>query len=487
MIVDPNNEISDYTLYTLGVKDLSEIDQMLDPDESENFTTENLTFTYDEWIGKTFSLVPSSSLYEDEDADGIWTDRSGDAAFMKEAVENGTTLTITGIIRETDRSSSVPGGIGYTHALTEYLIDTANDSAVVAAQKDSPDTDILTGKPFDGGEEDVGETGSAETGTPDTDSAESGTESPSLTDEQKAALSPMAEGMGMDPAQMTDAEWMQVAAAASSGMSESEAASGNVSENLSGSSDSLSVLTEMGLDPSSLSDQQLSYLQTMTPDQVREMMASYAAPTTNTYDGNLEAFGAADYDSPSTIELIPKSFADKEELTALISDYNNLCTAEGRDEDTIDYTDMVGLLMSSVTTIINAISYVLIAFVGISLVVSSIMIGIITYISVLERTKEIGILRAIGASKGDVSNVFNAETLIIGFGAGALGIIVTLLLLIPANLIIEHLTGIAGLAALPPAAAAVLVVISMLLTFISGLIPSGMAARKDPVESLRSE
>ena len=164
-----------------------------------------------------------------------------------------------------------------------------------------------------------------------------------------------------------------------------------------------------------------------------------------------------------------------------------LCTAEGREEDTLDYTDLVGLLMSSVTTIINAISYVLIAFVGISLVVSSIMIGIITYISVLERTKEIGILRAIGASKRDISNVFNAETLIVGFVSGAMGILITLLLLIPTNIIIDNLTGIAGLAALPVAGAVILVVISMLLTFIAGLIPSRMAARKDPVVALRSE
>ena len=474
LIVDPNNEVSDYTLYTLGMKDLSEIDQMLNASESKDFTTEDLTFDYDELIGKTFSLVAASDLYEDEDGDGVWVDRSGDIDFLKTTVENGTALTITGIVRETDRQSSVPGGIGYTHALTEYLIDRANDSAIVAAQKADPETDVLTGKPFDASEEQP----AAEEETPAADAPAA-----MLTDDQKSQLSPMAESMGMDPATMTDDEWMQVAAAAQSLSSAGSAPE----ESASSEQDSLSVLTEMGIDPSTLSDEQLSYLSTMSADQIREMMASYAAPTDNTYDGNLEAFGAADYDSPASIELIPKSFADKEELTALISDYNDACTADGREEDTIDYTDMVGLLMSSVTTIINAISYVLIAFVGISLVVSSIMIGIITYISVLERTKEIGILRAIGASKHDVSNVFNAETLIIGFGAGALGIIVTLLLLIPANLIIENLTGIAGLAALPPAAAVILVAISMLLTFISGLIPSGMAARKDPVESLRSE
>ena len=286
--------------------------------------------------------------------------------------------------------------------------------------------------------------------------------------------------MGMDPATMTDREWMQVAEAAQSQQSTQQPEDGT-------SSDSLAVLEEMGIDPSTLSDEQLAYLSSMSADEVRAMMESYAAPTTNTYDGNLTAFGAADFDSPSSIELIPKSFADKEELTAMIDSYNELCRSEGREEDTIEYTDMVGLLMSSVTTIINAISYILIAFVGISLVVSSIMIGIITYISVLERTKEIGVLRAIGASKHDVSSVFNAETLIIGFSSGALGIIVTLLLLIPINMIIDALTGISGLAMLPPVGAVILVAISMLLTFISGLIPSRMAARKDPVEALRSE
>ena len=317
------------------------------------------------------------------------------------------------------------------------------------------------------------ETQSTEPETSSEPAAESG-----LTDEQKVALSPLAESMGMDPATMTDSEWMQVAQAAQSQQPGNEEPA---------ESDSLAVLEEMGIDPSTLSEEQLAYLSSMSADEVRALMESYAAPTSNTYDGNLSAFGAADFDSPTSIELIPKSFADKEELTAMIEDYNDLCRSEGREEDTIDYTDMVGLLMSSVTTIINAISYILIAFVGISLVVSSIMIGIITYISVLERTKEIGVLRAIGASKHDISSVFNAETLIIGFGSGALGIIVTLLLLIPINMIIDALTGIAGLAALPPVGAVILVAISMLLTFISGLIPSKMAARKDPVEALRSE
>jgi len=202
-----------------------------------------------------------------------------------------------------------------------------------------------------------------------------------------------------------------------------------------------------------------------------------------TFEGNLSLMGVSDLAKPSIINIYPKDFEAKDSIAELISDYND---SVGEDEY-ITYTDYIGLMMSSVTTIINAISYILIAFVSISLIVSSIMIGIITYISVLERTKEIGILRAIGASKRDISRVFNAETLIVGFTAGALGIGVTLLLLIPINAIIKALTDIGGLAVLPYQGAVVLVIISMLLTFIAGLIPSKIAAKKDPVTSLRTE
>ncbi len=474
LIVDPHNEVSDYTLYTLGFKDLSEVSEMIQSSQDgETFTTDDLTFTYDELIGKTFSLITAADYYEDEDGDGVWNDRRGDDDYMKETVADGVQLKIVGIVRNTERAAGVPGGVGYTHALTEYIIKQADNSAIVAAQKADPETDVLTGKPFDADAE-------QETAEEEPAAEEAAPESAALTDEQKAALAPMAQSMGMDPETMTDEQWMQVAMAARQAQAEQAETAGP-------SDETLAVLTEMGIDPASLSEEQLAYLSTMTPDQVRTMMESYAAPTTNTYEGNLENFGTADLDSPASIYIYPKSFEDKEAITDLIADYNALCTAEGREEDTLDYTDLVGLLMSSVTTIINAISYVLIAFVGISLVVSSIMIGIITYISVLERTKEIGILRAIGASKRDISNVFNAETLIVGFVSGAMGILITLLLLIPTNIIIDNLTGIAGLAALPVAGAVILVVISMLLTFIAGLIPSRMAARKDPVVALRSE
>ena len=215
------------------------------------------------------------------------------------------------------------------------------------------------------------------------------------------------------------------------------------------------------------------------------MSAHVLAPEArSSFKDNLRKLGYVDLESPSTINIYASSFENKDAISKAIQHYND----DVSEEDKISYTDIVALLMSSITTIINVISYVLIAFVAISLVVSSIMIGIITYISVLERTKEIGILRAIGASKRDVSRVFNAETIIIGFTAGLLGIIMTLLLNIPINLIVHDLTGIQSLnSVLPPVGGIALVLISMVLTFIAGLIPAGIAAKKDPVEALRTE
>ena len=223
----------------------------------------------------------------------------------------------------------------------------------------------------------------------------------------------------------------------------------------------------------------------MTDEQILAAFAEKMAPaTTNaTYNGNISKLGICSVDSPSTISIFPKDFEAKETIVSLIDDYN----ASVDESSQINYTDYVGILMSSVTTIINAISYILIAFVSISLVVSSIMIGIITYISVLERTKEIGILRAMGASKRDIARVFNAETVLVGLGAGLLGILVTVLLCIPANAIIANLTSINNVAVLPPVGGAILVAISVVLTLIAGLIPSRIAARKDPVVALRTE
>ena len=231
------------------------------------------------------------------------------------------------------------------------------------------------------------------------------------------------------------------------------------------------------------------FMQVLTSDQLSQLMELTREPETTeaTYDGNLKLLGVADLAEPSDIKIYAKDFESKGTITDLIEKYNEDKVAADKQEDVINYTDYVGLMMSSVSDIINAISYILIAFVAISLVVSSIMIGIITYISVLERTKEIGILRAMGASRRDVSNVFNAETMIVGFAAGVIGIGVTLLLNIPINIIIEHITGISNVSLLPWQGGIILVVISVLLTLIAGLVPAGVAAKKDPVEALRTE
>ena len=225
-----------------------------------------------------------------------------------------------------------------------------------------------------------------------------------------------------------------------------------------------------------------TYLQ--NPDDQTLLMIYDTYISSGTYDENMSAFGVVSLDAPSSISIYADSFENKDAISECIEDYN----ASASEENQITYTDYVGLLMSSVTTIINVITYVLIAFVSVSLIVSSIMIGIITYISVLERTKEIGILRAIGASKRNISQVFNAETFIIGLCSGLIGIGVTLLLLIPGNAVIHALTGSTDVnAVLPVSGAVILVVLSMLLTLIGGLIPSKKAAKKDPVTALRTE
>ena len=226
---------------------------------------------------------------------------------------------------------------------------------------------------------------------------------------------------------------------------------------------------------------------TLSEAELTQLIQTYSNNASATYDNNLSKLGVVDLDNPSTINLYPKDFESKDRIADIITDYNNKQTEQGKDENVINYTDFIGIMMSSVSTIINVISYVLIAFVGISLVVSSIMIGIITYISVLERTKEIGILRSIGASKKDVSRVFNAETLLVGLVAGLIGIGVTLLIDIPINIVIEHLVNISGIAKLPVAGGIILVAISVGLTMIAGLIPAKFAAKRDPVEALRTE
>lgn len=420
VMVNKDNEISDYSLYCMGLMDSEELinavkSAMSNNNEKVEFTSKLQTYTYDELLGLEFRLVTNPEFYEKEN--GIWTDKSDDKIYMTKVVEDAEPIKVVGIIKPEENSimsSSSSSAIGYTHALTEYLVNKVNDSEIVKAQKDSPDTDIFTGKEF-------------------------------AKDEDKKTLT--MEDIQAYIAALPQEQQAQVMA-------------------------QLQQAQQMG----------------MTEQQIVDAFSQQMNTESDaTYDGNMTLLGAASLDEPSRINIYPKDFDSKEKIEQIISDYNDKVKADGNENLKIEYTDIVGLMMTSVSTIIDAISVILIAFVAISLVVSSIMIGIITYISVLERTKEIGILRAMGASKRDISRVFNAETLIVGFAAGAIGIGVTLLLLIPANAIVYNLTGISGMCVLPWQGAVILVIISMLLTLIAGLIPSHYAAKKDPVLALRSE
>ena len=413
LVTDKNNEVDDYTLYSLGLKDPEEVRTLFKKMMvGESYETEkDISYTFDEILDTEFKLVMPTDMYKYNDVTGTWDDYSKDDKYMTNVVNNGTDIKVCGIIRPNDDavSTSISSGIGYTAKLTEYIIEEVKNSEIAKAQLADTSVDVFTGVPFDNDR-------NTEITMDDVNA-------------YMATLSPE------ESAQMQ---------AMTSGMSD---------------------------------------------DQILQLFsASLKARTTDaTLDSNKSKLGITDLDTPSQIDIYATDFDSKEKVQNIIKDYNKLQQDDGKEENVINYTDYVGIMMSSVSTIINAISYVLIAFVAISLIVSSIMIGIITYISVLERTKEIGVLRSIGASKKDVSRIFNAETLIEGFVSGALGIVVTLLLCIPANALIKHLTDISNVAQLPVAGGVILIIISMLLTFIAGLIPAKFAAKKDPVVALRSE
>jgi len=413
LVTDKNNEVDDYTLYSLGLKDPEEVRTLFKKMMvGESYETEkDISYTFDEILDTEFKLVMPTDMYKYNDVTGTWDDYSKDDKYMTNVVNNGTDIKVCGIIRPNDDavSTSISSGIGYTAKLTEYIIEEVKNSEIAKAQLADTSVDVFTGVPFDNDR-------NTEITMDDVNA-------------YMATLSPE------ESAQMQ---------AMTSGMSD---------------------------------------------DQILQLFsASLKARTTDaTLDSNKSKLGITDLDTPSQIDIYATDFDSKEKVQNIIKDYNKLQQDDGKEENVINYTDYVGIMMSSVSTIINAISYVLIAFVAISLIVSSIMIGIITYISVLERTKEIGVLRSIGASKKDVSRIFNAETLIEGFVSGALGIVVTLLLCIPANALIKHLTDISNVAQLPVAGGVILIIISMFLTFIAGLIPARLAAKKDPVVALRSE
>lgn len=412
LVVNSRNQISDYTLYSLGLKDDKELEEMIEKlKNGEKVTaTEHAEYTFQEILDLKFKLLINSDYFEKQE-NGTWADKTKDELYIQSKLNGAEEVKVVGILRPAEASvnDETSGFIGYKKELMEKLINSVNESEIVKAQKADETKNVLTGLPFENHFDNM-----------DFNGLKMYISSLPVTEQQ---------GYNAYIAQMLQ-----------SGMSEEQ-------------------ITEKFVE------------------------AMKAQSNDATYEGNLALMGVSDLSNPVKINIYPKDFEAKETIANLISDYNNTV----KESEKITYTDYVGLMMSSVTTIINAISYILIAFVSISLVVSSIMIGIITYISVLERTKEIGILRAMGASKKDISRVFNAETLIVGFTAGAIGIGVTLLMLIPINAIIKSLTDIGGLAVLPYQGAVVLVIISMLLTFIAGLIPSKIAATKDPVTALRTE
>lgn len=511
VLVTDRNELSDVTLYTLGLRDQGELEDMMSSvmaGESFDLDTGDLSFSYDDLMGMEFSMLTAPEFYQKND-DGTWTDMRSDSEFMEQAAENGLKLKVVGILKpDADSliSSTNSGGIGYTHALTEYMIDKTNSSELVKAQKENPDVDVFTGIEFPKADEEEEQPMSQSeamemlTGMLTEEQRTKLNEGimAAITEEQQAQIQSAMMGMVSDeqmnsimmgvltPEQLTQ---LQSGADVNSLLTDAQKAqmSAQIAASLTAEQNAeLSTMMNGMVDPTKM---YTIFMQVLTTDQLRQLMDMTKEPETTdaTYDGNLKLLGVAELSEPSSMKIYATDFESKEKITQLIEKYNDSKIADDNQADVINYTDYVGLMMSSVSDIINAISYILIAFVAISLIVSSIMIGIITYISVLERTKEIGILRAMGASKRDISNVFNAETLIVGFSAGVIGIAVTLLLNIPINIIIENITGIANVALLPWQGGVILVVISMLLTLIAGLVPAGVAAKKDPVEALRTE
>lgn len=399
LVLKEDGRIDDYTLYSLGLKDQSELKdkwKAVENGEKLDENQESTSYSYDDLLNLQFKLLLNSDYYQKQN--GLWVNKDDDDNYLKEKINNAETVKVVGIIKQNEQSAvstSVTSGIGYTKQLKEYVVEKSNDAQIVKEQKENKDVNVFSGLKFP------------------TDEDTSSTEN--LTTEQRMAMSKL------------------------------------------------------------------------SSEEIAKMMEAYSANKDASYEKNLQKLGAVDIDTPTSISIYPKDFESKDKISSAIEEYNQKQRDDGKEENTISYTDIVGTMMKSVSQIINTISYVLIAFVAISLIVSSIMIGIITYISVLERTKEIGILRAIGASKKDISRVFNAETLIIGLISGLIGIGITVLLTFPINSMIYAVTGVKVVTAVPFKAGVVLVLISMFLTIIAGLIPAKIASKKDPVIALRTE
>lgn len=499
LIVDENNEVSDMVLYALGLKSsndmLSAMTGYMSGEEVD--TTKLESWSYADVCKKTFSLILPADCWQKDPETGKYKDISSDELGLKTLYANGIELKIVGVVRQSADAVTgmMNGAIGYTNALTKYVVEQTAQKELVKQQLDDAQHDVFTGLPFKENDKTL-----------------------SLDDIKKAVQDYCA---GIDQAKKAELYTAYMSLAPDSYVSSMidekldgvsrEDIEKQVVESYPEYADMLSAMDDETLF-SYMREMMTEQIKTAYADEVKKQMSQLSTaslaeafdncyltdegykliydelmPETfsdSSYEKNLRTLGYVDLDSPSGVNIYVATFAAKDAVAEVIEDYNSTVAPE----DQINYTDYVALIMSSVTTIIDVISYVLIAFVAISLIVSSIMIGIITYISVLERTKEIGILRAIGASKKDISSVFNAETVIVGFGAGLIGILATILLCIPINAVVHHLTGIYSInAVLPPLAAIALIAISMLLTVVAGLIPSRVAANKDPVVALRTE
>ena len=511
LIVDQNNQINDLFLYSLGLKDQDEIADLMNKNfnSDEIVEVEQLSWSIDELLGLKYQLILPTDKYQKNAESGVWEDKSDNPDYMSLKIAGGVTLKVVGVIKPNPdaMASSLQGAVGYTAALTEYYLDAIAKTDIVKQQLADPKVDVLTGLPFATGNE------------------------PELTEAQKAAeikdyikslsVKKKAELYRQVAATPSQEELEAMVDAQMAQLSTREAMENAILGAISQSSGMDAATVKMYL--AQMSDEELA--QSLRKSITEELTKKYgeeaaagieqmtdkqkAAALVNMldwksdkdlavwwenhmppkysdadYETVCETLGLVDKNDPSAILLYAATFEDKDAMAERIEQYNK----SAAEEDVITYTDYVALMMSSITIIINIISYVLMAFVSISLVVSSIMIGIITYISVLERTREIGILRAIGASKKDIARVFNAEALAVGLTAGLIGVGLTVLLNIPISLIVRRLADINTLTAtLPPLGAVILVGISVLLTFIAGLIPSRIAARKDPVEALRTE
>ena len=473
LVISGSDGISDFVLYAMGIKDAAALNEQIGSvvsGKGNNAEVQrNQVFSPQDFLGISFKLLPAYEKYEYNSGLGIWIDISSDSSRMMEKLSSAEDLTIVGVVKAKEGSSYGILGVGieYTAELTERLMSQAGESEIVKAQLASPDVDLLTGRTF-------GE------------------------DASESELS-LLDLISIQPEKALDAITIRWDLLESLVPEDVAAVSETLSRIMSefywkGSSKTLAKTIENGSallgSIVEVDKQQLSQAFSLTLNQARlqELLASMTGNSSSSLEVNLNRFGYADPDSPSLVSIYPRDFESKEEVLNILERYNAAMEADGLDDKVIYYTDYVGALMGSVTTIINAITYVLVAFVSISLVVSSIMIGIITYISVLERRKEIGILRALGASKRNISQVFNAETFIIGLLSGIFGILLTLLLQIPINAIITTLAEQDGIKAfLPAGSGLVLVLLCVLLTFIGGLIPSRKAARQDPVLALRSE